>query len=370
MRVWRRQGLGATKWWPRAALGASSLLFWAMACGSTSSQPTGAAGASATGGKAGQSSVAGASANVAGVSSSSAGAGGAPTGAGGESGGAGDAAVALGGEAGNAGASSPNGGEAAGGVDAGGAGGGEAGGASGADAGGAGGERCDPAVVANPNVGHVTEAPGKGGCPAGMVPAADFCIDQFEASLIRIIGESSWSPYVNPGNQGMRAVSVASAVPQAYIDQQQAASACAAAGKRLCTDAEWLRACRGPSSFTYPYGNQRIANACNEHRDVHPAVEYFGTSETWVFSELDNACLNQLPNGLAPAGSFPACVTAEGAYDLMGNLNEWTAAVEGTYRGGYYVDTAANGSGCLYATTAHNGAYWDFGTGFRCCADP
>ena len=42
---------------------------------------------------------------------------------------------------------------------------------------------------------------------------------------------------------------------------------------------------------------------------------------------------------------------------------------EGTFRGGFYVDTMINGPGCLYATTAHNVYHWDYSTGFRCCAD-
>lgn len=203
-----------------------------------------------------------------------------------------------------------------------------------------------------------------------MLVVTDFCVDDFEASLVRVDDGSPWSPYVNPGAVAVRAVSVAGAVPQAYINQQQALAACTNAGKRLCTDSEWLRACRGPSNSTYPYGPARVDGTCNDHRDVHPAVEYFETTEAWIFSEIDNACLDQLPDSLAPAGAYSACVAADGAHDLMGNLNEWTAAAAGTYRGGYYVDTRINGDGCSYATTAHDVTYWDFGTGFRCCADP
>ena len=61
--------------------------------------------------------------------------------------------------------------------------------------------------------------------------------------------------------------------------------------------------------------------------------------------------------------------TAEGAFDMMGNLHEWTSAPEGTFRGGFFVDTELNGEGCLYATTAHDVTHWDYSTGFRCCAD-
>ena len=40
-----------------------------------------------------------------------------------------------------------------------------------------------------------------------------------------------------------------------------------------------------------------------------------------------------------------------------------------SFRGGYYLDTKLNGEGCDYRTTAHAPAYYDYSTGFRCCAD-
>jgi hypothetical protein len=113
-----------------------------------------------------------------------------------------------------------------------------------------------------------------------------------------------------------------------------------------------------------------MLGVCNDHRDVHPAIEYFGTSDSWIWSHIDNACIDQLPESLALTGAYAGCVTAEGAHDMMGNLHEWTADPAGTFRGGYYVDTVINGPGCLYATTAHNTLHWDYSTGFRCCADP
>jgi len=66
--------------------------------------------------------------------------------------------------------------------------------------------------------------------------------------------------------------------------------------------------------------------------------------------------------------SYAACASDDGVWDMMGNLHEWTADPAGTFRGGYYVDTVLNGNGCLYATTAHDTSYWDYSTGFRCCA--
>jgi hypothetical protein len=221
---------------------------------------------------------------------------------------------------------------------------------------------CDPDQAPLPNA-CLAEEPGDPGCPAGMAKIDAFCIDRFEAAL------ADWSPYVHPTGD-LRAASLRGAVPQAYISQTQAAAACTAAGKRLCTDAEWLRACQGPSTTTYPYGNTRQPGVCNDARAQHPAVELYGTSDSWIFSHLDSPCLNQEPNGLALTGAHAGCVSAEGAFDMMGNLHEWTADPAGTFRGGYYVDTQINGNGCLYATTAHDTSYWDYSTGFRCCATP
>ena len=233
----------------------------------------------------------------------------------------------------------------------------------------AGGGSCDPDAMPQPNVGLV-EAPGEGGCPDGMIPIAaapPFCIDRYEAALVLVSDGSPWSPYFNPGATSVRAVSLAGAVPQAYVSGVQAAGACASAGKRLCTDTEWLRACRGPASTTYPYGDTRQPGVCNDARPVNPVIEYFGSSDPSVFAMAGHPCIDQLPSSLDPTGANPGCVTAEGAFDMMGNLNEWTADPAGTFRGGVYVDTMLNGAGCLYATTAHDTQFWDYSTGFRCC---
>jgi len=226
---------------------------------------------------------------------------------------------------------------------------------------------CDPNAWPLPNAG-LGEAPGTGGCPDGMQRVDAFCIDRFEAILEELDG-GSFSPFHNPGARPLRARSVAGAVPQGYINQLQASAACSLAGKRLCTDAEWLRACRGPLGFTYPYGNVRVTGTCNDRRAVHPAVELYGTTASWIFSHIDSPCLNQLDAGVATTGAFAGCASAEGVYDLMGNLHEWTADPNGTFRGGFYVDTVINGNGCLYVTTAHDVSHWDYSTGFRCCHD-
>ncbi|MBA2664121.1 MAG: SUMF1/EgtB/PvdO family nonheme iron enzyme [Bradymonadaceae bacterium] len=215
------------------------------------------------------------------------------------------------------------------------------------------GEQCDANAsyeqMPRPNV-DLREASGVGGCAPGMVRVAGFCVDRYEAALVEVLGNGSlrsWSPFFNPGTRRVRAVSMAGAVAQGYISGTQARAACTEAGKRLCTDVEWLRACQGPATTTYPYGDARQPGVCNDARAVHPAVEYFGTSDDSIWSRLGNACINQQDDTVTLTGEKDGCVTAEGLFDMMGNVHEWTADASGTFRGGFYVDTVRNGAGCL-----------------------
>lgn len=231
---------------------------------------------------------------------------------------------------------------------------------------------CDPEVMPQPNEG-LTEQSWDPTCPDGMIASDGFCIDRHEAALVELDGDGavvgSWSPYFNPGTTRVRAVSLDGAVPQGYINQVQAGAACDEAGKRLCTDDEWLRACQGAAGTTYPYGDALEPGRCNDARATHPAVELFGTADAWVFSELDHPCISQIPASLDITGLNPLCESQDGALDMMGNLHEWTTDPTGTFRGGFFADTSINGPGCQYQTTAHNVQHWDYSTGFRCCAD-
>jgi formylglycine-generating enzyme required for sulfatase activity len=203
------------------------------------------------------------------------------------------------------------------------------------------------------------------------ITGGNFCVDRYEAALVLVDGDeanTSWSPFHHPGMRRVRAISARGAVPQGYIDGETAGRACAEAGKRLCSDIEWLRACQGPNELIYPYGDARMNGVCNDARSVHPAVELFPDDPT-PYDRIQDACINQLPSSVDRTGDNPGCITAEGALDMMGNLHEWTADPMGTFRGGFYVDTRINGNGCLYRTTAHNTLHWDYSTGFRCCAD-
>lgn len=230
---------------------------------------------------------------------------------------------------------------------------------------------CPTDPSARPNDGS-SEVVYDAHCPSGMIPVAGFCVDKYEASVVVKNSdgtESSWSPYYPPpSGRPYRAVSIAGAVPQGYISGAESKIACEASGKRLCSNTEWLRACQGPTGTTFPYGNSRVTGVCNDHRDVHPAVECFGTSASWIWSEIGWPGIDQQPATVDRTGARTGCVTAEGAYDMMGNLHEWVEDPKVNFRGGFYVDTVLNGPGCLYQTTAHTFTHWDYSTGFRCCA--
>ncbi|MCA9562372.1 MAG: SUMF1/EgtB/PvdO family nonheme iron enzyme [Myxococcales bacterium] len=221
-------------------------------------------------------------------------------------------------------------------------------------------------VQPNPNLG-LTELVLSAECPAGMLfVAADdpYCVDAYEAFI------EGWSPFQTPESTIGPARSVYGGTPQGYISGNQAEDACEAAGKRLCTNTEWLAACRGEDDYVYPYGQDRVPGACNDARARHPLVELYNTGASWIWSKMDNPCINQQASTLATSGAHDECVSPVGAYDMMGNLHEWTSDSSGVMRGGFYVDTEINGNGCLYRTTAHSRGYSDYSTGFRCCSDP
>ncbi len=149
-------------------------------------------------------------------------------------------------------------------------------------------------------------------------------------------------------------------IPRHETTLQGAAEACAAEGKRLCTDAEWRRACSGPEGDRrYGYGDSYEDGRC--FAGVRPESGHSG-----------------MPNEaevLAAAGSYDRCATPEGVHDLVGNVEEWVLSNwqggEGALEGG------ASFTASWYATC--DGRYSRqphyrldtreaiFSAGFRCC---
>jgi formylglycine-generating enzyme len=208
-------------------------------------------------------------------------------------------------------------------------------------------------------------------CPADMVLIGDVCVDRYEASLVEVMpngNEVPWSPYYSPHGHKVRAVSKPGVTPQGYISMQEAKKACEGSKKRLCRANEWRAACRGPNKTLYPYGASHVDNACVDTARTAPLAKFYSGKAMFENKNMIDARLNQVPNTVAKTGEASACTNAYGAFDMVGNLHEWTD--DGTLHGGFYLDTKTLHEGCDYVTTAHVPIYYDYATGFRCCADP
>ena len=227
-------------------------------------------------------------------------------------------------------------------------------------------------------------------CPEGMALVRRltgiYCIDRYEASLVRVGVDGTKKAW--PGNQKidglekeMVAQSKAGVKPQGYISGEQAVAVCERAGKRLCEVDEWVTACRGSRRSVYPYGNLRKPKVCNDRYKKlthHPVVRLFKKHASvnddpklmWHPSWMNDPRLHQMTHTVEPTGSKEMCTNEHEVFDMVGNLHEWVADPDGTFFGGFFMDTFQNGEGCEYRTIFHPFDYHDYSTGFRCCADP
>jgi formylglycine-generating enzyme len=219
------------------------------------------------------------------------------------------------------------------------------------------------------------------GCAPNMtLIGGSYCIDIYEASLMEHMADGTERPWpyyeVIADDTVVRAVSERGVYPQGYISGVQAQEACERSGKRLCKPDEWRNACMGPRATLFPYGNVREVGRCNDNgrssmRFFNPKLD--GKPEhRWMWGDAGNMIdprLNQLEGTLTRTGERDGCTNEYGVFDMVGNLHEWVDDPNGTFQGGYYLDTHINGDGCKYRTTAHPMSHYDYSTGFRCCAD-
>jgi hypothetical protein len=204
------------------------------------------------------------------------------------------------------------------------------------------------------------------GCPGDMVSVRGaFCIDRYEAYVAEIgkggklSKHSPYEPLNEPGaaKKSYKALNKKGRMPQAYISRDEAAAACDNADKRLCTDEEWVAACKGKKPTDWPYGDERKPGRCNDE-GVSAFQIYFGKDGAYTWENLNDPRLNQHAGTCAPSGKHGGCKNSFKVYDMVGNR---------TFRGGYYLDVTLHGDGCNYKTTAHDAKYHDYSTGFRCC---
>jgi formylglycine-generating enzyme required for sulfatase activity len=103
-----------------------------------------------------------------------------------------------------------------------------------------------------------------------------------------IIGDFYIDLYPYPDEEG--------AIPLTNVTRDEAAKLCADRDKRLCSELEWERACKGPDNHTYEYGDRYRADVC----------------------ATGGAPL------LRPSGLRVGCHSDYGVWDMHGGAWEWT----------------------------------------------
>jgi hypothetical protein len=156
--------------------------------------------------------------------------------------------------------------------------------------------------------------------------------------------------------------------PLVYVDWNEAKALCAGAGKRLCRRSEWILACEGPKRLPFPWGFVRQPSPCNIDRA--PISFDVSAMMTDATRESELARLWQADR----IGSHPDCVSAFGAYDQAGNVDEWTDDLAddpnsqnpSTLNGGYWGPVRDT---CRLTTKKHGPTFKFYQVGFRCCGD-
>jgi formylglycine-generating enzyme required for sulfatase activity len=225
-----------------------------------------------------------------------------------------------------------------------------------------------PDAGAEASPGDAAPEDGAGGCPAEMVPVMGACLDRYEAP------------------------NVAGALPLVMYTFTEGEAWCAARGKRLCFDDEWQTACEGPDLWAYPYGATQVPGECNDDKVWRTYNQTLlngwppSASSTTIGSLADLFAAARAVSTTAAAaadhveslyqgegsGTSTGCVGAAGAYDLCGNVEEWTRRRDGgepqfhgKLKGRYWAESRT----CQSGVTTHGDAFRFYEIGFRCCRD-
>lgn len=144
--------------------------------------------------------------------------------------------------------------------------------------------------------------------------------------------------------------------PVNCVAYQGAEQYCAHAGGRVCTEEEWLDACRGTDGRAFPYAATFDLARCNVHSLTTPGNG--GSERTTV-----------------PVGSYPGCEGGlSGLFDMAGNVAEWVSNCHDDYckfRGAGYLsnDPIDTFAGCSGVCSGNNKSFQSGVVGIRCCKD-
>ena len=150
-------------------------------------------------------------------------------------------------------------------------------------------------------------------------------------------------------------------VPAFFVSWFDAKSACEKAGKRLCTEAEWVSTCQNAVAVD-DNNNGELADDMIEGT-AYPYGDYHEDRRCWDDQDDDK-------HRPVYTGELPGCVTPSGVYDMAGNVEEWVGDSPETavLLGGAW-DTPDDHARCYRRNDTFGAGYASPRTGFRCCSN-
>jgi formylglycine-generating enzyme required for sulfatase activity len=145
------------------------------------------------------------------------------------------------------------------------------------------------------------------------------------------------------------------------VTAKEAEDLCATAGKRLCSDDEWEKACKGPNNTHYAF-------------DVPPGADGKPGADTFNAEICGDVARDTTQDAQVErkSGSAEKCRSGYGAFDMSGGAAEWTATPGAgeqfrRTKGGSF-GKAAQASRCA-AHFERRADLGEIGLSFRCCLD-